>query len=128
MKVILKHKITGEIRTLPISWSWLLFFLAGVCGLPLFLRKLVIPGVFFFALWAVASIAASFTLAYPDSNVPALILGLVMVLGFLSHIFIGINGPGLTGRQMLSDGWEFTDANQEAVKLARIKWSLLNAS
>jgi hypothetical protein len=49
INVAFQNPTTGEIKSVKVGWSWLLLFLSGVFGIPLFMRKLTMWGFVFLA-------------------------------------------------------------------------------
>jgi hypothetical protein len=113
-----KQPRTGEVRTVKVGWSWVLFLWSGVFGLPLFLRRLNVWGAVFLALWAV-NLVASFGFAGGGG---ARGLSLIAMIGL--QIWLGIKGNEMTAKNYLEQGWEFAEPNAEATLEGKARWRI----
>jgi hypothetical protein len=120
MNVALRNKSTGETKTVKVGFSWILFLFASCLGLPLFLRRLYVWGAVFLALWIVDLLVAVMVPA-EDGQIIVFFFNMVF---FGLQIWLGIKGNELTAKNLLENGWEFTDSGSDAVRFARIKWGL----
>lgn len=99
----------GELRRVKIGWCWPCFFLSGVWGIPLFLRKLYIWG-------SVMVVIDILSLISP--------LPITMVLGMISlglSIFLGMKGNEITAKTYLKLGWKVKEGY---IREAEEKWGI----
>jgi hypothetical protein len=120
VKIKMKNPRTGEVREIKVGWSWQLFLLSGLFGLPLFLRKLNVWGGIFLALWVVNLIGPG--LAGPGD---ATGLGILLLFVFLGlQIWLGVKGNEMTAKNYLELGWTFVDQDAEGLAFAKGKWGI----
>jgi hypothetical protein len=122
MSVIFRHKSGGEAKEVKVGFSWILFLFAGCLGIPLFLRRLHVWGAVFLALWIVDVLVA--VMASPE-DASLMVFSINLIFGGL-QIWLGIKGNEMTAKNLLENGWEFTDSSSDAVRFARLKWDLAN--
>ena len=120
MIVSMKNPKTGEIKSIKVGFSWVLFLWSGVFGLPLFLRKLNVWGLVFLVLWIINLVVPS--MVDEQSALGLSIIFFVIFLGL--QIFMGIKGNEMTAKNYLENGWEFTNSDAEEVKYAKMKWGI----
>jgi hypothetical protein len=120
MRITLRNKTTAEIKEINVGFSWILFLFASVLGLPLFFRRLYVWGGVFLALWIVYAVVPAM-LPLEDGQTIVLFLNLVF-LGL--QIWLGMKGNEMTAKNLLENGWEFTDPNSDPVNYAKLKWGL----
>lgn len=121
MLVSMKNPKTGEVKSIKVGFSWVLFLWSGVFGLPLFLRKLNVWGGIFLVLWIINLVVPS--MMDEQSALGLSIIFFVIFLGL--QIFMGIKGNEMTAKNYLENGWEFTNNDAEEVKHAKMKWGIL---
>ena len=114
LRITLQNPRTGEMRRVKVGWSWTLFLLSDFFGLPLFLRGLNSWGAAVLALWAVSVLA-------PDGESVAVFAGVGL------HIWLGLKGNEMIARKCLDRGWVFADGDDDAARLAQMKWGLAPA-
>jgi len=120
-KVAIQNPYTKEIQTISVGWSWYLFLLSPVFGIPLFRKGLTFWGMLFLAMNCVAILGL---IRDPQGN-PNLISN-VVACGLM--VFIGLKGNELTAKNYLARGWTFVDPESDAVKYAMSEWQLNNDS
>jgi hypothetical protein len=86
------------------------------------LRRLYVWGAVFLALWIVDVLVV--VIASPEEG-SAIALSINLIF-FGLQIWLGIKGNELTAKNLLENGWEFTDSASDAVRFARLKWGLTN--
>lgn len=123
MKTALKHSGTGEIRSVKVGWSWVLFLFSWFLGLPLFLRGLPILGAIFLSLFAIKLVLPAVSVNYAQTRD---IISLINLLLFGLSIWLGIKGNEYTGKRLLENGWTFYDPTSESAKYAQQKWRIAN--
>ena len=99
--VAFKNSKTGEVKSLKVGWSWVLFLFSSFLGLPLFLRKLHVWGAFFLALWIVNIVVPAMASSPEEAQIASLSISLIF-LGLA--IFMGIKGNELTAKNYLENG------------------------
>jgi hypothetical protein len=122
MHVFLRNRSTGETKKVKVGFSWILFLFASCLGIPLFLRRLYVWGAVFLALWIVDVLVV--VMASPEEG-SAIALSINLIF-FGLQIWLGIKGNEMTAKNLLENGWEFTDSGSYAVRFARLKWGLAN--
>jgi hypothetical protein len=105
-----------------VGWSWFLFFLSGVFGIPLFMRKLTLWG-FVFLAFNVIGLAG---LIAGDNPAAQLMTILVQLLGFGLTIFMGAKGNEITAKNYLSLGWRFVEPESDMTKYAKMRWQMFD--
>jgi hypothetical protein len=120
MSTVLRNRSTGETKEVKVGFSWILFLFAGCLGIPLFLRRLHVWGAVFLALWIV-DVLVSVT-ASPEQG-SAIVFSINLIFCGL-QIWLGIKGNEMTAKNLLENGWEFTEGDSDAVRFARLKWGL----
>lgn len=121
MKVNLRNKASGAIKSQKIGWSWTCFLFSGILGIPLFLRNLNVWGALMALLWAVAIFLPN----RAGSELEAIILLACLALVQLVFSFVfGITANKMAGRNYLENGWEFVDHGSTEAALARKSWGL----
>lgn len=120
MKVVLKRPRTGELRTLKVGWSWVLFLLSPFFGIPLFLRGLYLLG----ALMIVVNIASSSLIkAASEAQSDFLLFSAFAIqLGYL--IYLGIKGNERTAKSLLDKGWVFAKPDSLEAQYAASRWAI----
>jgi hypothetical protein len=113
-----KQPKTGEVRTVKVGWSWVLFLWSGLLGIPLFLRRLNVWGFVFLALW----IANILTSVISESS--AGVGGLTGIAAIALQIWLGIQGNEMTAKNYLEQGWEFAEPTDEATRIGREAWGI----
>ena len=96
--VTLMNPATQERIKVKVGWDWPLFFSVNAFGLPLFLKKLNLLGMIYFALTVNVLLFAAFEPAGPITAAFAL-----TYLGLL--VWIGANGNDRTVRRLIDAGW-----------------------
>ncbi|HEX7926291.1 MAG TPA: hypothetical protein VF678_01795 [bacterium] len=114
-----KQPRTGEVRTVKVGWSWVLFFWAGFLGIPLFLRRLNIWGFVFLALWLVNILAPIIA-----STESVGVGGVTTLVAIGLQIWLGIRGNEMTAKNYLEQGWEFAEPAAEATRIGRETWGI----
>ena len=122
MRVILRNRSSGETKEIKVGFSWILFLFAGWLGIPLFLRRLHVWGAVLLALWIVDVLVV--VMSSPEEG-STIALSINLIFGAL-QIWLGIKGNEMTAKNLLENGWEFTDSSSDAVRFARLKWGLAN--
>jgi hypothetical protein len=74
----------------------------------------------FLALWIVFAVVPAML---PPEGAQSIVLFLNLVFLGL-QIWLGIKGNEMTAKNLLENGWEFTDPGSDAVQFARLKWGL----
>jgi hypothetical protein len=120
MHINLRNKTTGETKEVKVGFSWILFLFAGCLGIPLFLRRLHVWGAVFLALWIVDVLVV--VMASPEQG-SAIVFSINLIFCGL-QIWLGIKGNEMTAKNLLENGWEFTESGSDAVRFARLKWGL----
>lgn len=120
MKAVLKNPRTGELRKIKVGFSWVLFLLSSLVGIPLFLQRLYLLG----ALMIVVNIASSSIMnsAAEANSGPGVLLGLGVQLAYL--LYLGIKGNELTAKSLLDKGWVFAKPDSPEAQLAASRWSI----
>lgn len=113
-----KQPKTGEVRTVKVGWSWVLFLWSGFLGIPLFLRRLNVWGFVFLALWVVNLLASAVS---EDNGGISLVIFLIAVA---LQIWLGIKGNEMTAKNYLEQGWEFAEPDAEATRIGRERWGI----
>lgn len=124
MNVKLRNERSGGLMEIKVGWSWALFLFSGFLGIPLFLRKLNMWGAMMLTIcilsWVLNVISHS-----SDRMLQADILLLIVNIAQLSlMIFFGIKGNELTAKNLLENGWVFSDKDDQATTYARTVWAL----
>ena len=99
MHRLLHNPITGESRSMPTGFSWVLFLFTAFYGIPLFVKGLIWHGL------AVAFVALL--------SIPALDTAALPVVGALllaAMVFYGIKGNDLAIARLQSKGWRVQGA------------------
>jgi hypothetical protein len=115
--VILRNKITGELKKQKIGWSWTCFFWSYL-GIPLFIRRLNVWGATVVAFYLTGLLMDA--LPYPEGKAASIVLG---IIGFVFAVHFGRAANSMAGKQFLENGWEFADA-PIAVATAKAMWGL----
>lgn len=120
MKAVLKNPRTGELRKIKVGFSWVLFLLSSLVGIPLFLRRLYLLG----ALMIVVNIASSSIMnsAAEANSGPGVLLGLGIQIAYL--LYLGIKGNELTAKSLLDKGWVFAKPDSPEAQQAAARWSI----
>lgn len=121
MYVDLQNSRSGEMKRIKVGFSWVLLFFSGFLGLPLFLRRLYVWGGVFLALWIVNFIGPSIAGADEDAVMIQVVMFLIM-LGL--SIWLAIKGNEMTAKNLLEQGWEFSESDSDATKFAKHRWGL----
>lgn len=126
MKVNLRNKRTGEVKSVKVGWSWTLFLFGVVlCGIPLFLRRLYAWGALVAALW-IADLITSVMMAGTEIDTT---INLVLALAFTGlAVLFGLKGNEMTAKNYLENGWEWADPDSSSADYARQKWKLRRRS
>jgi Na+-driven multidrug efflux pump len=119
--VNIKNTKTGEIKSIKVGWSWILFLFSGFAGLPLFFRRLHVWGGFSFALWVFGIIGPQ---ALSSQNDAIALLAVIFLTELGLSIYFGLNGNELTAKNYLENGWTFLDPDGEITKMAKAKWGI----
>ena len=125
MDVNLRNKVTGEIKSQKIGWSWTCFFFSSLLGIPLFLRRLNAWGGVMLFMCGIG-VAENFVARLSPSPGPELQIGgfsaAAVQLGLV--IFFGVAANGMAGKNYLEHGWEFAEPSSETAVAARQAWGL----
>lgn len=113
-----KQPRTGEVRTVKVGWSWVLFLWSGVLGIPLFLRRLNTWGFVFLALWVVNFLSP---LVSQDAEGVG---GATFLVALALQIWLGLKGNEMTAKNYLEQGWEFAEPAAEATRIGRERWGI----
>jgi len=125
MEVNLRNKVTGEIKSQKIGWSWTCFFFSPFLGIPLFLRGLNVWGGVMLFVWGIVT-AEELVLERspsPGLGITHIEISLALVELGLS-VFFGVASNRMAGKNYLESGWEFAEPNSETVAAARQAWGL----
>lgn len=122
MNVQFKNPKTGELKTVKVGWSWVLFLFSSFIGIPLFWRGLYIWGGIMAGIWVLNFI---FTTPVAILSDPTAFIILILIQIGLS-IFFGIKGNEMTAKNYLEKGWELVNLDSDIVKMAKEKWVIVN--
>jgi len=113
--VAFRNERTGEIKSLKVGWSWVLFLFGPVLGIPFFIRKHY-PLAFMMIAWDIVC-----AILPQDQE-----WGIAIVRGGAIGLAIGLGKKGnkLTAEYYLKHGWELVDPESENAIIAREKWAL----
>ncbi len=128
MNVTLKNPRTSEIKQIKIGWSWVLFFFAGLWGIPLFLRRLYVWGGIFLFLGIVGMCQSWIAYLVAEDEATTAVMG-IGTLGFSLayvglNIFIAAKGNELTAKNYLECGWVFAMPNSMETVEAMRRWNI----
>jgi hypothetical protein len=112
---------SGEHKTVKVGFSWVLFFFAGVLGIPLFLRRLYVWGAVFLVLWILYIFAPQML---PDTAHSAGTYLFLCLVFFSLQIWIAVKGNEMTAKNLLENGWSFSSPNSQESRFAMTKWNL----
>jgi hypothetical protein len=120
VSVKLRNQKTGEIKTLKVGFSWMMFLLAPTLGIGLFMRRLYLYGGIVVAV-QIANILMSFIPTIESSTwfekyCQALAIGMCMTFG--------LQGNALTAVHYLKNGWEWADPTSDDTAFAKKKWKI----
>ena len=126
MHVLLKNPSTDEKVEVQVGWSWSLFVFWQY-GVPLFNRRLTLLGRV-----GVSVLLVKIIISLIDgwSGYPSFFSSFFesFLVGSLNMLFIGIyfgrKGNELQAKQLLENGWVFSNETLVAVRAARQKWGL----
>ncbi len=121
VKAEFRNERTGEIKTVKVGWSWVLFLFSGILGIPLFFRRLYMWGVLMAALWFANLIGPEVLSDTDEANGLTILL---TVIGVGLAVYFGVKGNELTAKNYLENGWEFANPEDRATEFAKMKWSL----
>jgi hypothetical protein len=121
MYVTIRNPRTGEVRTLKVGWSWVLFFWSGFLGLPLFLRRLYGWGALFLVIFVLTIILDA---AGESDDGAAALAGIVGLVSLGLSIYLGIKGNEITGKNFLDHGWLFDEPMSTSANFARKAWRI----
>ena len=110
----LRNVDSGEIRTVKLGFSWILFLFSSVFGIPLFWRRFYIGGMFMFLLSLI-----SLKLNVKD-------LPMIWIFSIPLSFYYGFNGNQLTAKKYLDSGWEFLKPHSPYTKMAKRKWNIVD--
>lgn len=122
MRVPIKNPKSGEIKEIPVGWSWRLLFLSSVFGVPLFRRRLYGWGALFLAM----SLTSVF---WEDifGDTPHAVSEPRLFFFFIWCCFsfrMAANGNELTAKNYLENGWVFAEPDGAETKEAMRRWNL----
>lgn len=107
-----RNQQTGEVKTINVGWSWVLFLFGGCLGIPFFIRK-VYPYAVAMVGWNLLALFA-----------PPALGGAIASIGAGIAIFLGLKGNELTAKYYLQNGWEWSDPESEGTAAAQAKWGI----
>jgi len=114
-QVQLRNERTGEIKTIKVGWSWVLFLFSGVFGLPLFARRLYHYG----AVMAGLSLATAVA-----SEVDTSLYVFLLLSQLIASVQFGRKGNELTAKHYLENGWSWAEPDADTTEFAKQKWAL----
>jgi hypothetical protein len=121
MKVALRHPETGDVKFVPLGWSWSLFLGAGLFGLPLFTRGLALWGTGVLALWCLQFAVP--LAAAPDADAD-LLQDILFIAAIGVCVYLGGKGNALSGKHYLACGYDFAEPNAMEARLAVDAWGV----
>ena len=113
---------TGYQKKVKVGWSWVLLFLSGVLGIPLYMRRLYAWGVVFSIIWVLGIVLTSLSNA---AGIGAVFI-FVTILQAALQIYLAAKGNEITGKNLLNTGWEFKYPDSDGARFARLKWGLVD--
>jgi hypothetical protein len=116
----LRHPASGKTREVGAGFAWDLFLLAGLFGVPLFLRRLPQWGAAILALWVVTLFVGRLVGGAPGTVIQEALFAAFLVL----QLWLGLKGNELTARSYLAHGWRLDRADQPATKRLMERWRL----
>ena len=131
-KIAFKNPKGGTVYFAKVGFDWGAFWgMSLLGGLPFFLRKLNMLGVFCLVFLLVATMAIGFEeigkalsqeeLTDWEKNAGVIFYGL-LTLGI--SIYLGIRGGKLTARHYVEEGYECITKDEALLARARTKWGL----
>jgi hypothetical protein len=121
VNVGLVNRRSGEQKYVKVGFSWVLLFFSGLLGIPLFLRCLYVWG----AIFLVLCILYVFTPQMLPDTVHAVGAYLLLSWAFLTlQIWVGMKGNEMTAKNLLENGWSFSNPNAQETRFAMTKWNL----
>jgi hypothetical protein len=108
MSIALRHPVTGEIKVQQDGWSWECFFGAGVLGLPLFRRGLIVWGAAMLVFDVTVFIAG-----WIDTNAGQTLYEWMSGIWVGASFYFGFRANAMAVERALTHGWEFSDTRPD---------------
>lgn len=112
--VSFRNRHTGEIKSVKVGWSWVLFFFGPVFGIPFWMRKVYTYG----ALVVGWNISCGIASEIGGLDTVAMVGGVVLA------VLLGLRGNQLTAKYYVENGWELAEPEDQASIEAMEKWAL----
>ena len=119
--VDLVNQRSGEHKSVKVGFSWVLLFFSGVLGIPLFLRRLYVWGAVFLVFWILYILLPQIL---PDTAHSAGVYLLLCLVFLALQIWIAVKGNEMTAKNLLENGWSFSNPNTQESRFALTKWNL----
>ena len=117
-QVPFKNPATGEVKTVKVGFSWVMFFFSPLFGLPFFMRGLPSLG----ARLMLGTVGAPIFLGTIRSFTEGVTLAVVAAL--TSMVLFGFIGNKVTAQHYLKKGWSFAEPNGAATAEGCKRWRL----
>ena len=119
MKVKLKNPKTGQVKSVELGWSWILFLFGDFFGIPLFFRGLYIWGALVLVILFLDIIINRGTDAIcVDTLCKSRVspTGTIFNLIYLGlSIFFGVKGNEMTVRKYIAKDWQVVDLEEDEI-------------
>ena len=124
--VPLRNKLTGQVRSVKVGFSWTCLLFGHVFGIPLFIRRLITPACCMLGLQLVIiGLVVGSEHGEPNTVEDYVFLSNLLVLAnWVCCIVFGFLGNKMAVRTYLANGWVFADPDGLGAELVKRKWAL----